>query len=57
MWLGNDNCIHADSGNAAVLSLYGIVNLIARMTRDNRRTVEEGDWVLERKLLTWTTVT
>ena len=56
MWLGNDLCIHVDPEEAAVLSLCGIVNLIAKMVRTEPLTVEHGDWVLEHKRLSWTPV-
>lgn len=53
MWLGKDMCIHVDEEKAAVLSLYGIVNLIAKMVFTNPVTVRDGDWVLEEERVGW----
>ena len=51
--MGKDLCIHVDEEKAAVLSLYGIVNLIAKMVFANPVTVRDGDWVLEEERVGW----
>ncbi len=51
-WLTDDNHI-GSSTEAAVGTLGETINRIARMSRNEPRTVTSGGWVLERKCKGW----
>ncbi len=55
-WLTNNDHVHSCSAEAAVGTLSETVNRIARMSRNEPRTVTSGDWVLERKHKGWVAV-
>lgn len=52
-WLTDDNHITTMPKDAALLPLKEIVNLIAQMALTEPSTVDNGEWVLERKQRRW----